>query len=139
MRVPLATTVYHTQNVMLRAGTSGSGTMAGISRYRSAGAWTAAAMNLPVYSSPTSRTAVRNDGTVFPALPYFWARLVYDGTNITYQVSDTGHDKNFFTFGGPESAAGVIGGAPGRFALTMDNFGGSTPVPGFFEYARFTP
>jgi hypothetical protein len=131
-------TLYNIAQVMLRAGTSGAGTMAGVALYRTTGNWTSSVFASFVYTTLTNRSATRNLDTAITFWPEVYVRIIYDGTNLTYYVSPDGNDDNFALVQASEVAATVLGAAPGRVVLGIDEFSTTATSKAYFEWARFT-
>lgn len=138
MRRQHDTLLYGCAQVMLRAGTSGAGTMAGMTVYKTVANYFDAKAASFVYTTLTNRSATRNLDTAFMLVPFDYVRILYDGTNVSYQTSFSGLDDDWVTFYGPEVAATVLGAAPGRFVLGLDKFQTTGAMKCYFDYARFS-
>lgn len=110
--------------VGLRAGTSGSGVMTTTASF-----WQGQNPNIPAssrwqYDATPTRSVTSDDAASSLSASGGCLRIAYDGTNVVYSESPTGHPDSFVAFQS-YAAATVLGGAPGRFAVGVESFAGA--------------
>lgn len=89
------------------------------------------------YTAPTTRSASGGDTLAEPSTAtYFYLKAAYDGTNVTYSISSTGHPDSFIAVL-TETAATFLGGAPTAFGIGIDAFG-TTAMTAYVEWIDVT-
>jgi hypothetical protein len=120
---------------MLRAGASGAGNFCSIYSYQNTGFQTGT-VEVARYTTPTARTSV-NTAVNYPVWYDTYFRMVYNGTQILYYASTTGHPDSFQLMQ-TDTIAVALGAAPGRFGIMLDSFNNTFAGLGYCEWIRFT-
>jgi hypothetical protein len=127
----LSGNTYGAFGPVLRVGSSGD---TAFTAFWSAlfGAYTSLNIEIDDYNTQTNRGAAGFGGNMYELLMHgYYMKMYYDGTNLTYSVSFTGHPDSFVVWAVRGS------GAYGRVGFFIDNFGGTQNV-GYCEWLRFT-
>jgi hypothetical protein len=120
---------------VLRAGASGAGNFCSIYSYQNGG-FTTGSVECARYTTPTARTSV-NTAVNYPVWYDTYFRMVYNGTQILYYASTTGHPDSYQLMQ-TDTLAVALGAAPARFGIMCDSFNNTFAGLGYCEWIRFT-
>jgi hypothetical protein len=126
---------YWALGPVLRAGASGAGNFCSIYTYQNTG-FTTGIVEVARYTTPTARTSV-NTSVNYPVWYNTYFRMVYNGTQILYYASTTGHPDSFQLMQ-TDTLAVALGAAPARFGVMLDSFNNTFAGLGYCEWIRFT-
>jgi|GEM_PF-5919658 len=90
-------------------------------------------------SNPTTFVAnVSGPANPTPTAAYYYLRVAYNGTNITYSYSSTGYDFDFSLLY-TETPGAFLGAVPTLVGISVDANGGGVAATSKFDWFRATP